>query len=175
MKRPPTPVRTAVQKRLLLVGEAPSRTGDPTKPLTGRVGRRLAALAGLSTFQYLRRTERMNLLDRWPGSAGKGSAFPLVEARSAAWKKLSAFVGRRVVLVGRRVADALDLDDPYLGPWRCVVLDDGGNSPPASRAFLCAVIPHPSGVNRWWNDPKNTRSARAFLRSALSAPVRRAA
>lgn len=31
------------------------------------------------------------------------------------------------------------------------------------RAWWC-VFPHPSGVNRWWNDPDNTRRAERYLR-----------
>jgi hypothetical protein len=30
-----------------------------------------------------------------------------------------------------------------------------------------AILPHPSGVNHWYNDPRNVARARRFLRSAL--------
>lgn len=33
-----------------------------------------------------------------------------------------------------------------------------------------AVLPHPSGVNRWWNEEENVARARDFLREAARAP-----
>ena len=66
---------------MLLIGQAPNQHGDPTKPLTGKVGIKIAKLAGVSMFKYLRRTDRKNLLNCWEGKAGKGDFFPWTKPR----------------------------------------------------------------------------------------------
>lgn len=64
-----------------------------------------------------------------------------------------------VICVGRRAADAVGL------PPRCVPFVQHrvgaailGRFPPAA-----AFVPHPSGRNRWWNEPINMERARMFL------------
>ena len=99
----------------------------------------------------------VNLLDRWPGKKGKGDAFPLDEARASA-RRLNLWGKPLVILVGRNVARAF-----------------GANSVAYLEGFLlgyvnAVVIPHPSGLNRWWNDPANTERARRFMRSLLEVP-----
>lgn len=133
--------------KTLLVGEAPARTTVGARPFTGRTGDRLAELAGLERLRD--GFDAVNLLDRWPGPAGpKGSAFPLALARPAAEALRPRIRRRRVILVGRRVASAFRLASlPYL-TWEGQV----------------AVLPHPSGVCRWWNEPENVELAAEFLR-----------
>ena len=138
--------------RPLIIGEAPARTGDPRRPLLGRTGSRLAALCGLALQDYARTFARVNVLERWPGKAGKGDAFDLPEARQRAALLRRRFVGGRlVVLLGRRTARAFGLDSAYLLPLRL-------------SCATVVVLPHPSGINRWWNEPENVRRASRFLR-----------
>ena len=59
--------------------------------------------------------------------------------------------GRQVLLAGRGVAGAFGVDLPFF-LWA------------EERGMMVAVVPHPSGVSRWWNDPANERRARRFLR-----------
>ena len=155
--------------RVVLVGQAPCCGGDPRVPLTGRSGRFLASACGIPFWSYLRWTVRVNLLDYWPGKSGKGDAFPMAEAREAAAALEPSLKGRRAVLLGHGVASAFGLGGrPYLGPWEVV--------PRPLGSFAAAVLPHPSGVNRFWNDPTNRERAGRFLRSAiLPARDRRAA
>jgi hypothetical protein len=91
----------------------------------------------------------MNLLPVFPGRAAKGDAFPMWKARIAARRtKLRG----RTVLVGRSVASAFGLRRiPFLVWFRL-------------GAATVSVIPHPSGVCRWWNDPRNVSRAEEFLR-----------
>lgn len=130
---------------VLFVGEAPGRTPGPA--FWGRGGARIRALAPSLAFKAI------NLLDRWPGSAGRGARFPRRAAEDGRGRVLAACQGVPVVLfAGRRVARVFGLARaPY---FRFVRLADGGRR---------AVVPHPSGVNRWWNDPANVRRARRFL------------
>lgn len=136
--------------RPLLVGEAPCRRGG--EPFTGRAGTVLAELAG---FPPRREFDCVNLLQQWPGQDGKGSAFPLHDARVAAAAMLSVLPqGRVVVVAGKRVAQAFGIRKPEFLRWYAV----GGK--------VVGVLPHPSGINRWLNDPANREAAGTFLRSA---------
>lgn len=136
--------------RPLLVGQAPSRDTDGGLPFSGRSGRRLAALAGFPHADLGARFELANVLDRWPGKAARGDRFPAREARAAAARLPLA--GRRVVFVGAGVAAAFGARPPAPLAW----FDHAG--------ARCALLPHPSGVNRWWNDPAHAAAAAAFLR-----------
>lgn len=141
----------------LLIGEAPSRTSDPKKPFHGASGTYLAKLAGLSGVIQLSYEFRLrNILQRWPGigNAGeKGSRFPIAKAKRVARKIPLEGI---VILAGRRVAKAFGLDHaPYF------TFFERGEA-------IVAVIPHPSGANRFWNDPENRVIAAKFLRGVLA-------
>lgn len=136
---------------MIFVGQAPGPTGDPDLPLAnGRVGRRLCCLTGLTQGELLV-VERVNLLSAWPGKAGKGDRFPMAEAKRAASDLLPRLVGKRVLVVGQGTARAMGLDPRPLA-WR------------AGFGFRYAVLPHPSGVNHWWNSAENRDAAGAFMR-----------
>ena len=53
--------------RLVLVGQAPGSAVQPSAPLEGRIGRLLSELIGVSFEEYLRETERLNLITHWMG------------------------------------------------------------------------------------------------------------
>lgn len=181
--------------KLVVVGEAPSRRAEKaveeqvrshgsrlSNPETcrrywldrqacaGVCGHRLAELAGASYREYVERTERFNVLPRWPGwernrrrgDRGKGSRFPVKEARRRASKLLDGFSDRRVLLLGRRVAAAFRVEAsvPVLSWRRRFDPDDG-------HFWTFAVFPHPSRVNRWYNAEENRLRAGRFLRDAL--------
>lgn len=149
-----TPSRS--EPRPLVVGEAPNRTGMMNRPIDGRCGSILAALGGVDVAEFLRLFARANVLDAWPGpGASKGSQFPMAEARVGAAKLAKKFVGGRlVILLGHRTAAAFGVRDGYLAKRRV----DGAD---------VVVLPHPSGINRWYNDPANVARARRFMRAAV--------
>lgn len=97
---------------------------------------------------------RTNVLDYWPGTDGKGAVFPRAEARAAVENVLARIVRQRrtVILLGKRVAYAFGYGG--LGYF--------------DRARIghatIVVVPHPSGVNRWWNQAKNRARMRRFMR-----------
>lgn len=137
----------------LIVGQAPSRLSDPREPLSGRSGRRLAALCGMDLDGFLAAFERVNLIGSHPGkAAGKGDAFPMARARRAAVVVSARFHGREVVLLGGNVAAAFSVARMTLLHWH------------RAPGFEFALCPHPSGVCLWWNDPANEKAARAFWR-----------
>jgi hypothetical protein len=139
--------------KITLVGQAPSRETDGLGAFRGRCGRRLADLAGLTLDGLHEAADAVNLLGRWPGRAGRGDAFPMAEARAAA---AAMSLEGRAILVGRAVACAFGLRG--LEPLRWV----------RSGALEVAMVPHPSGLNAWWNSPENRSAAAAFLRGALA-------
>lgn len=67
-----------------------------------------------------------------------------------------------MLLAGKRVASAFGLDEEYLA--------DPVAFPIGGRPVAVHVVPHPSGVNRWWNEPANRERARAFLAEDLGRP-----
>lgn len=113
----------------------------------------MAALSGLSFDEFLRTFDRANLLPLWPGPSGrKGAAFPVVAARLLADRMIGRFrFDRTVVLLGKRTAAAFGLSVGYFEP---VMI---------GRATVL-VVPHPSGVNRWFNEPANVRRMARFMR-----------
>lgn len=173
--------------RYLVVGEAPSAAVESRPGLwlfpslrerPPRSGTRLWMLTGLERGSWLRRFDRTNLLVRAQGSSSgiKGDAFDVQAARWAA-VGLHEEVERRayygVILLGRRVADALRWSREPGPPWAW-----GGRAPLLSwghakalgfadeAAFDAVVVPHPSAVNRWWSDASNREDFAMFF-SAL--------
>jgi hypothetical protein len=142
-------------RRVLLIGEAPPPRGAAGGPaFRGRPARFLAGVAGEEVVGVC---EAVNLIPSWPGrSSGGGSRFPAREARRRASSILFAsFRGRIVLLAGRRVAAAFGQGRRPFLEWF------------ALRGGRAAVLPHPSGLNRWWNSPENRRRAGALLRRGI--------
>lgn len=123
----------------------------------------LATCARLQLRELLASFETANLLGRWPGPQGKGSAWNRAAAERAARRRP---LGAVTVLLGRRVAEAYARSTcPWLrgvewGEWR---------SGPRDQQVV--VVPHPTGINRLYND----EAVRALVGEALREALRRAA
>lgn len=126
-------------------------------PFAGASGKRLALMIGAERLEDV--FDVVNVYARWPGRQGKGSAFPPPGKRRVA--AIMAAAPEVIVFAGKRVAKAFGAGPEYLR-WDEV----GGRR--------VAVILYPSGVNRWWNCPRNGRRAIRFLRS-LAWPRRSSA
>lgn len=104
---------------------------------------------GVCKRVYLRRFDRRNLL-----SAREWSAR---DARAAAGQLLPQLLGRRVVVLGVGVLDAMRLSRPTdWGRW----VEEGGMS--------YTLLPHPSGRCREYNDPEMRRLAGRTLLTELT-------
>lgn len=144
--------------RPLIIGEAPSKNEVPPTPLGGRVGRRLAACCGITLEEFLVRFERVNLLDVRQDTREKGFEFDATAAAHAASLLIRHKLfdePRLVLLLGRRVAQAFGCDVGYFNRWFIN----------QAEAY---VLPHPSGVSRWWNSVENQQHAAAFMRSIIA-------
>jgi uracil-DNA glycosylase len=139
--------------KLVIIGQAPSQHGTG-EPMAGRCGARLAALAGVSLDEFLRRTDRLNLFDIFTGKNGRGDVFCIHDARPIADQLCAGLTGRTVVMLGNGVSAAFGLKAPAF-------------SFAEHRGMMAAWAPHPSGINRWWNDPQNVERAQSFWRPLL--------
>lgn len=154
--------------RVVFVGEAPGPSGKVG--FQGWAGRRLRKMCGDDVgFAWLC-AEFVNVFDRWPGpqaykhhdrDGGKGSRFLLTSARRKKKRVLAKLNSGTeeptvAVLLGKRVASALDFDREFFDPG------------PLDEGFVGAVVvPHPSGVNRWFNDPANRARFSRFMSMLL--------
>jgi uracil-DNA glycosylase len=141
---------------VVMIGQAPSKTTDGLAPFSGRSGRRIASWAGLTPSELAERFELRNLIDRWPGKAGKGDKFYTPKIFEVAAEMKKELVGRRVVCVGLAVARAFS---PSVKIVRYRFRDVDGVS--------FASIPHPSGVNVVLNDPDELRRTVRFVRGLM--------
>lgn len=142
----------------LIVGEAPSKNEDVPNPISGRVGKRLAECCGTSLDEFLHRFERTNLLKVRQDTKEKGFEFDEQAASLAAYEMAdpaySSFAlheGRVVILLGKRVAAAFGASPEYFSLQRVGTKAD------------VYVVPHPSGVNRWWNEAANRGKMHDFM------------
>lgn len=142
--------------KTILLGEAPARQFEGQPAFSSRSGDFLTELIGMPVRVMF---DCHNILDYWPGSTGKGSKFPMAEAQHMirAWKVGREFENRRVILAGSRAGKAWGAPPGQILQWN--------EADAYCDAF--AVLPHPSGVNRWWNSPQNRENAKFFLLDEL--------
>jgi hypothetical protein len=159
VRQPFTVSRIMKQKKIEthkigLVGQAPSRRGDPRKPLAGPNGQKIARLAGMS-YDELIACRRKHLNTHYSGKRGKGNRFDHAKGNVKAADVLLDWRVERIVLLGKNVARCFGLRDlPFLAEISVY-----------GRRFL--IFPHPSGTNRWWNERRNERRARQLLQRFL--------
>lgn len=155
--------------RVAFVGQAPGRRFGRRLAFEGPTGDRLARACGLESHQELReRALLINLWGRYPGPSGRvqGDGFVSAAAARAAARRRARLLASRgceiVVCCGRAVATGFGLGDrPFLS-WGELQLRRG-------VLARVAVVPHPSGVSRWWNDPAARRRASNFLQQLLTS------
>lgn len=157
---------------ILLVGESPNRAtvGRPALWLrpdnSGKrhTANRLLAFTGWTWAQYMETFERTNLFDTVSGHSaprGRYLAQELVKRATRAEQS--------ILILGRLTAQhfGVGMYDYFVGAV-AEAYDLGERATRVARPVW--VCPHPSGLNRWWNDPANVARAREFfddLRSKL--------
>lgn len=179
---------------IIFIGEAPARDAFGPEAFNAPSGVMLAQLCGLSLADLLARCMTINVLGENPGKSliGDGDAWPSALARAEWPKRLAEIsslveceVGRgvatwplsksalsgapstthqealRLVFCGRRASAAARLP---VAPW--AVLSPWGAI--AGRWVDVAVIPHPSGLNRAYNDRALREQVSGFLKNLLT-------
>lgn len=108
--------------------------------------------------------DRLNCLTYFPGSDPnqKGDRFPMKEARLAAQVHKQYLRGRRVILVGRKVAHAFGFPKEVMDFFEWGACEEWG--------IRFSVIPHTSGCNLYWNDEENRERARKFFQEQIISP-----
>ena len=118
-------------------------------------GARLMRIFNMVPREYLATFDRTNLCARrWDKTAAREAAERIMRERhvivACGSKVATAFVGKFVAY-----------EITYCGQYRA----GGGN--------LIVTIPHPSGLNRLWNDPTAAARARAAVEMATGLLLRR--
>lgn len=110
-------------------------------------------------FRLVFEIRHANLLREWPGyDRSGGSKFPLAAGRRAAVGFMRALAAGTnpygvILLCGTRIRRVWRSDTGYFEWFQSV---DG--------LARCSVVPHPSGMNRWWNSADHREQASGFLR-----------
>jgi uracil-DNA glycosylase len=156
--------------RVLFIGQGPSKdTADPITneqcgpPFSGKCGKRLAHMMGVDQDKMLEMFDFENVLTSFYGHGpdGKGDLFPADVAAKAAFEMIPRIDGRVVVFLGSNVAKAFKVQPFDYFSW--VTLERPG------CMVLGVVAPHPSGVNRYWNDPVKRKFATNFYTHLTAA------
>lgn len=147
-------------RKPLIIGQAPAKGNDALPPFSGRSGARIALLAGVGDSGDVlpEHFELRNLFDKYPGKEGKkGDKFDLRAGRKRAAKILAEYEGtdQLILIMGKRVAKAFGVNREEYLEW--FVLD----------GHHAIIIPHPSGINMWWNSPQNVAAAQGTLEGIL--------
>jgi hypothetical protein len=169
---------TAVlHSKWLLLGESPAAGTEYDRkswlaPGSSASADRLLKFTGFTAQDYLDTFTRDNLLHHLPRRSGKGRNFPLSSARLQVRRVFREHeLARGFILLGKRIASAFHWyqwgsDFKYVPMSKLDYLEWYKVIPAVGWACptLTAIVPHPSGVNRWWNDENNRRRARRFFR-----------
>ena len=120
----------------------------------------MAKLLGTTQDRMLAGHDFANVLGRWPGRGIGGDKFPMLEATVRAKAMWPLLEGRVVVLLGHNVARAFG-QRKFAYFENYVVMRP--ENPSSVLVPLMAVVPHPSGINRYWNTQENRDLAQKFL------------
>lgn len=159
----------AICNKIVIVGQQP-QSNDPEDPLSCDhpmwSGYRLMQMAGLTPEEYRRIFYRINL-NYLPDKTFKVST-PQKNRAAMIWKTLHPT--DTLIILGTAVLKAFKgfVDDlppceirEVVGPF--VYLPEADDMV-RMQLHRVVLIPHPSGLNRWYNDPNNTKRAAETLR-----------
>lgn len=169
--------------KLLIVGQAPSRSMEPDdKPLWNTTALTMIAKYGglADKYRVYELAELTNMIQEYPGPQlgnEKYDAYPKTQAmhelreRVLPWVKARQSEETTVVFLGSAVRDTVArwtvLRDTELhGVVRKPAwFDEYMITGVEARVFFS---PHPGGTSMWWNDPKNRQRGSLFWRNAFS-------
>lgn len=139
--------------KMVFIGQQPNSYDDQGTALPfnpGTSGKMLVQMMGVTNEAFAQNFVRMNV-----SAHHEPEGFSPAYSQYCAKNFLPLLEGRRVVLLGPAVAEAFDIERKSYD-W-CSWFDH-----PTEHA-LFAVIPHPSGRNRLYNNPEIHEMVRSFL------------
>lgn len=146
--------------KILIVGQQPN-SNDPEDPLSPDdkmwAGYRVMSLAGLNPQSYRDTFHRVNI-----NYENEGKFTTSVRQKNRAidiWKCVKK--GDTLIILGTAVEKCFTGLLERMEPCKPYDVRRAG----IATAYL---IPHPSGLNRWWNDPSNTLLATQTLRQIIA-------
>lgn len=154
--------------KTVIIGIAPARPGEEGQPLSAlaprSTGRKIASMLEMKPMEYMAAFDRVNVCP----TAQTSTIDPKKYVHYAENLTGSLLRERRVILLGQNVAACFGIEDFEYLVWKSVNLPKYGlvgwranRIPP----FEWAVLPHPSGRNRWYNDRINVMRASEFLQT----------
>lgn len=153
---------------LYIVGQAPARTGDG-RPFTGNSGKTLLKLFGWPSYEYMSlRIHLLNLLDekQEPLPGRRGDRFNYEVAKREAIRLRGHwhifYSETHVICCGVNVFKCFTGQSPKQ-PFKGLAL----NHRRFNTVVKCWYMPHPSGINPFYNDPELVAEAKQFLRQRL--------
>ena len=150
-EEPADPTTTREVETPIVIGEAPNWRGESTYDTQS--GQRVLAMAG-------RELPWWNIFGETPPQK-----WNVVDARMGAAYWLESHRGSEVlVLLGAKVTHAFGIPDDF--EWL-----EWFASPQHYHPMV--AFPHPSGVNRWWNDEGNSLAAGQLLRDVAEGRLPR--
>lgn len=152
--------------RAVICGMNNPHSSDPRHALaphpSGVAGHRLWSMLAevrpdVSRVEYMRAFDRRNVLagSRWSASEARAEA-----ERSGLWATMQ---GRVVVLLGREVPRVLGL--PRTEPLEWVHQSSGLLETHGPERWT--MVPHPSGLNHWYNDPIHRLAVGSLLEELM--------
>ena len=148
--------KQVTMNRWLVIGQGPSKTTVAQPPWTGPSAKRLCRLLDVSMEDFHRRCEVMNVREEYLEKAtdAKGDLFKIAFGEAAQRMTVAAATCSHVLICGLQTARACGFRRPDTFQWM-----------PWQDKRL-AIIPHPSGINLFWNKIENVKLAERFLRTA---------
>jgi len=150
-----------MKSKPLLVGMNNPQGNVPLFPhppgCTGwRIWQMIKGQTGARRGEYMNTFDRVNLLDSpvWNARAARAN-------REAILRQME---GRTAVLLGRAVPACLGLPATLAGVWYVTPNPDD-----QTKDTRWCFLPHPSGLNRWYNDPENLKMASELLSDLFTA------
>lgn len=133
----------------VLVGEMNPYGGDPffalyCEPPNSAGGRLQRRVLGLPRWNYLEIKRRNLCTGKWSRPKARGAA--------AALTQLFPYPGHKIVLLGSKVCDAFHV---AYQPFSTAERGD---------IEYYVILPHPSGLNRLWNEPGAFERAQALMK-----------
>lgn len=151
--------------KTVLVGISPTTRDEAGQALSSlissvKTGGRLASLIGITPERYMEAFDRVNVYPL-PHPTTVFDLAPYAENLCGVLR------GRQVVLLGHETASSFGLRDYRFMSWKAgtpgLIHYRSGQNPP----FDWAVVPHPSGRNRWYNDLENVKQVKDFFQSLI--------